>query len=148
MRALLQDVRYGIRTLTRSPGFTIVAVLTLALGIGANVAIFSVVNAVLLRSLPYDHPERILAAFETNDRGGRMNLSRQDFQDWRDQSKSFQSLAGYGLGQFNFGGGNEPARVNAIEGRPWDSSMFLVCSRLSDGRLEHKMPKRESGHSR
>jgi predicted permease len=126
MRALLQDVRYGIRTLTGSPGFTIVAVLTLALGIGANVAIFSVVNAVLLRSLPYDHPERILAAFETNDRGGRMNLSRQDFQDWRDQSKSFQNLAGYELGQFNFGGGNEPTRVNAVETTPGFFDVFGV----------------------
>jgi predicted permease len=126
MHALLQDVRYGIRTLTRSPGFTIVAVLTLALGIGANVAIFSVVNAVLLRSLPYDHPEQILAAFETNDRGARMNLSREDFQDWRDQSKSFQNLAAYGLGQFNFGGGNEPARVNGIEATPGFFDVFGV----------------------
>lgn len=126
MHALLQDIRYGIRTLTRSPGFTIVAVLTLALGIGANVAIFSVVNAVLLRSLPYDDPERIVAAFETNDRGGRMNLSRQDFQDWRDQSKSFQSLAGYGMGQFNFGGGSEPTRVNGIEATPGFFDVFGV----------------------
>jgi putative ABC transport system permease protein len=126
MSALLQDIRYGIRTLARSPAFTIVAVLTLALGIGANVAIFSVVNAVLLRSLPYDHPERILAVFETNDRGGRMNLSREDFQDWRDQSKSFQNLAAYAVGQFNFGGGNEPARVNGIAATPGFFDVFGV----------------------
>jgi putative ABC transport system permease protein len=98
--------------LLKNSGFTAVAVLTLALGIGVNAAIFTVVNAALLRPLPYDHPERIVAGFE-NQHGtsGRMNLSRLDFQDWRAQSNTMQSLAAYEWGPANLSGASEPERV-------------------------------------
>jgi putative ABC transport system permease protein len=110
--ALLQDVRYGLRMLMKNPGFTVIAVLTLALGIGVNAAIFTVVNAALLRPLPYDHPERIVAGFETqHGTTGRMNLSRLDFQDWRTQSNTMQSLAAYEWGPANLSGASEPERV-------------------------------------
>jgi putative ABC transport system permease protein len=112
MGALLQDVRYGLRMLVKSPGFTAIAVLTLALGIGVNAAIFTVVNAALLRPLPYDHPERIVAGFETSHGEGRINLSRLDFQDWRAQSSTTQALAAYEGGPANLAGANEPERVN------------------------------------
>ena len=112
MGALLQDVRYGLRILVKNPGFTVIAVLTLALGIGVNAAIFTVVNAALLRPLPYDHPERIVAGFETNHSGGRINVSRLDFQDWRAQSTTMQALAAYEWGPANLTGTNEPERVN------------------------------------
>ncbi|MGH9682492.1 MAG: ABC transporter permease [Candidatus Acidiferrales bacterium] len=108
---MLNDIRHGIRMLAKKPGFTLVIVLTLALGIGANTAIFSVVNAVLLRPLPYDHPNRIVAAFETNRGGGRMGLSRLDFEDWRAQSQTFDLLAAYDWGNQNFLGGSRPERI-------------------------------------
>ncbi|MGA7914030.1 MAG: ABC transporter permease [Candidatus Acidiferrales bacterium] len=105
-------MRSGLRMLMKNPGFTAIAVLTLALGIGANAAIFTVVNAALLRPLPYDHAERIVAGFETNHGKGRMNLSRLDFQDWRAQSNAMQALAAYEWGPANLIGANEPERVN------------------------------------
>src|SRR5262245_47674297 len=96
-----QDLRYGLKMLRRNPGFTIVAVLTLALGIGATTAIFSVVNAVLLRPLPYRDPDRLALGF--NARG-------QDFLRWRDQSKAFESMSAFNFGTTDFTGSGEPER--------------------------------------
>jgi putative ABC transport system permease protein len=95
MDALLQDLRYALRTLLRSPGFTLVAVLTLALGIGANTAIFSVVNAVLLRPLPYPDPDRLVMLWGTYPEFGQTTTSLPDFRDWREQSTAFGELAGH-----------------------------------------------------
>ncbi|MGA6959719.1 MAG: ABC transporter permease [Candidatus Acidiferrales bacterium] len=111
MSAFFQDLRYGLRMLLKNPAFTAIAVLTLALGIGVNASIFTVVNAALLRPLPYDHPDRIVAGFETNRGKGRMNLSRLDFQDWRAQSNTMQALAAYEWGEANLIGAPEPERV-------------------------------------
>jgi len=95
METLLQDIRYGIRGLIKNPGFALIAVVTLALGIGANTAIFSVVNAVLLRPLPYKDVDRILTVWETNIRSGKKEdgASPANFLDWRDQNKAFEQLA-------------------------------------------------------
>jgi putative ABC transport system permease protein len=95
MDNLLQDVRYGIRTLVRQPGFAATAILTLALGIGATTAIFSVVNAVVLRPLPFDQPDRIVVVTNVNLKTGNRNttISGPDFHDWREQSRSFETLA-------------------------------------------------------
>ena len=93
-----QDLSYGARMLLKNPGFTLVAVLTLALGIGANTAIFSVVNAVLLRPLPYIDPDRIVTlASITDDAPSALaqQVSIPDFQDWHDQSSSFEAMAYY-----------------------------------------------------
>src|SRR5215475_6245665 len=97
-----QDLRYGLKMLRRNPGFTIVAVLTLALGIGATTAIFSVVNAVLLRPLPYRDPDRLALVF---------NASGQDFLRWRDQSKAFESMAAFNFGTTDFTRSGEPERL-------------------------------------
>ena len=97
MDNLLQDVRYGIRTLLRQPGFAATAILTLALGIGATTAIFSVVNAVVLRPLPFDQPDRMVVVTNTNLKTGNRNttVSGPDFLDWREQSRSFEALTYY-----------------------------------------------------
>jgi putative ABC transport system permease protein len=114
MRTTLQDLRYGIRSLLKNPGFTLVAVLTLALGIGANTAIFSVVENVLLRPLPYPHPEHLVEIFNTYfpqvPRGG---LAPGDYADWRAQNKSFSEMGGYAeiSRGANLTGEGEPQRV-------------------------------------
>ena len=97
MGNLLQDVRYGLRMLLKNPGFTFVAALALALGIGANTAIFSVVNTVLLRPLPFDNPERIVAVYGTSakDATEQFPLSYPDFVDYRSQTQTLEHIAGY-----------------------------------------------------
>ena len=90
-----QDVRYGIRTLLKSPSFAVIALLTLALGIGVNTATFSVVNSVLLGPLPYRDPNRLICLFEQIPSSKRASISYPNFRDWRDSNRSFSSIAGY-----------------------------------------------------
>ena len=114
MEDLLQDIRYGIRTLAKNPGFTAVAVLTLALGIGANTAIFSVVESVLLRPLPYPQPESLVQIWNTYPpQVPQIGLSPGDFADWREQNVSFSEMGAYvRITQgFNLTGEGEPQRV-------------------------------------
>jgi predicted permease len=110
MSTLLQDLRYGFRMLAKNPGFTAVAVLTLALGIGANTAIFSVVYGVLLRPLPYPKPDQIVELREVNAKGGRMNFADPNFEDVRSQSHAFQGVAEYAAWLESVSGGSEPTR--------------------------------------
>src|ERR1041385_5621325 len=102
METLLQDLRYGLRTLIKRPSFTLVAVLALALGIGANTAIFSIINAVLLRPLPYAAPERLVNVWATRPQRGitSNSTSYPDFADWRDQNDVFEYTAGYHFTDF------------------------------------------------
>src|SRR6266540_4188131 len=90
---MFQDLRFGARMLVKNPGFTIVAIITLALGIGANTAIFSVINAVLLRSLPFTDAERLVMIWETHPAIPRVGAPIPDFQDWRAQAQSFEEMA-------------------------------------------------------
>ena len=92
---LALDVRLSLRMLRKSPGFTLVAVLTLALGIGANAAIFSVVNGILLRPLPYHAPNRLTVVWEKNSDGTRDNVGYATYLDWKAQNHSFEQLALY-----------------------------------------------------
>jgi putative ABC transport system permease protein len=112
MTNLWQDLRFGARQLAKNPGFTVVAVLTLALGIGASTSIFSVVDAVLLRPLPYRNPEQIVRVWEQAPDGHTMNLADPNFDDFQSQSNTFASLAVYGFGLTSISGGGEPVRVN------------------------------------
>lgn len=116
MQSLLQDLRYGARMLLKNPGFTAIAVLTLALGIGATTAIFSVVNAVLLRPLPYPEADRLLTV-EQQYPDGLAGAGEPKFLFWREQSRSFESMAAYspfGGADGNLSGGNEAEYVRGL----------------------------------
>jgi len=113
MSTLLHDLRYGFRVLAKNPGFTAVAVLTLALGIGANTAIFSVVYGVLLRPLPYPKPDQIVELWEVNAKGGHMQFADPNFEDVRSQSHVFRGVAEYSAWLQSVSGGSEPTRTMA-----------------------------------
>ena len=108
-----QDLHYALRMLRRNPGFTFVAVFTLALGIGANTAIFSVVNAVLLRSLPYRDPDRLVLVSHYRKNADRDSALGADFLEWRDQAKAFEQIAAYTSETVNLTGSGEPERLEA-----------------------------------
>jgi hypothetical protein len=112
MQTLWQDLHYGLRMMVKSPGFTAVVVLTLALGIGASTSIFSIADAVLLRPLPYRNPQQIVRVWELAPNGRRMNLANWNFDDFRTQNDTFASLADYEYGLSSVSGGSEPVRVN------------------------------------
>jgi len=111
---MIQDLRFGVRMLLKNPGFTLIAILTLALGIGANTAIFSVFNAVLLRPLPFKEPERVVMVWQIKTAatgGDRTPISVADVLDLRAQSKSFDEFAAFSGGILNFTGGDTPEQV-------------------------------------
>jgi len=113
MDTLIQDIRYGIRMLLKSPSISIVATIALALGIGANTAIFSVVNAVLLKPLPFPNSESLMAVFESDTTRGQLrgSYSFPNYFDLRDQNQSFENLACYHSSDFILTDSGEPARV-------------------------------------
>src|SRR5258708_29194395 len=117
-QSLVADCRYGLRQFRRNAGFALVAVLTLALGIGATTAIFSVVYGVLLRPLPYPGSNRIMAVFEVNSKGRRARVADPNFDDFRDQSRSFQAIAKYGDGVASVSGAAEPTRTTVATVSP------------------------------
>jgi len=160
----MNDLRFAFRQLRKSPGFTVIAVLTLALGIGANSAIFSVVNHVLLRPLPYPHSERLVYLNEIGN-GVDTSIALPDYVDWRKDSKSFENLAIARLESRNLSGipGREPERISVAyvtanffnvvglqpqlgrtftedEDKPGAPPLAVISDRLWD-RLFHRDPK-------
>jgi putative ABC transport system permease protein len=113
METLLQDIRYGIRLIAKSPGFAAIAILTLALGIGANTAVFSVVNGVLLNPLPYPQPDRLVAVYTKTKQFDHSSISYPNFLDWVRDQHSFSALAAYRGDDYNLTGMGEPQRVSA-----------------------------------
>jgi len=116
METLFKDVRHGIRSLLKHPGFTTIAVVTLALGIGANTAIFSVINAVLLRPLPYHEPDRLVTIWEEMPQRGMYEIpvSFANLRDWVDQTKTLDQISSYTFTNLNLSGVGEPARLGAV----------------------------------
>jgi len=115
MVTLWQDLRYGVRMLVRSPGFTAVAVLTLALGIGANTALFSIVNGVLLNPLPYPSPTQLVEVAAKAPPFSESSVSYPNFLDWVRENHSFEALAAYRQNDFNLTGSGEVERVKATQ---------------------------------
>jgi putative ABC transport system permease protein len=122
---MLKDIRFAIRGLIKRPGFTVVAVLTLALGIGANTAIFSVINGVLLRPLPFAEADKLVRVYEKRLKLGRQRnvASAPDFIDWRNQNRVFEDIAAYAPWSTNLTGGDEPMRLS---GTVTSASLFSV----------------------
>src|ERR1700733_2127753 len=120
MHTFMQDARYALRMLLKSPGFTLIAIITLALGIGANAAIFSVVYVSLLRPLPYSHSEQLVTLAESRlpTSEDAFNVSYPDLMDWRKMTRSFQSLTAYGFDAFTFSGNGDPKNVFAAQVLP------------------------------
>ena len=135
MGTLLQDVRYGLRMLVKKPTFTIVAVLTLALGVGANTAIFSIVNAVLLRSLPFPDPDRLVRIYFNNPGVGLrgVRFSVPEFDDLRTQTDVFEDVSVIVLGPTNLTGAKQPEHLEMVEVSPNYFSMLGATPEL--GRL-------------
>src|ERR1044071_2378889 len=116
MQTLWQDLRYGARMLRRKPGLTLIAVITLARGIGANTALFSVVNAVLLRSLPYKEPARLMTVWEAflNAPGVQNPVAPSNFTDWRDQNNSFEDMVAYSISPVSLTEAGGPEKAIAL----------------------------------
>jgi predicted permease len=112
METLTKDLRYAARMLLKGRMVTLIAILALTLGIGANTAIFSVINAVLIKPLPYPQPERLVRVYEKSPQFEQMSVSYPNFVDWQRQSHAFERMAVYRHQQFNLTGGQEPERVN------------------------------------
>jgi putative ABC transport system permease protein len=124
MEDLWQDLRYGLRSMRRNPAFTSIALITLALGIGANTAIFSVVNGVLLRPLSYPEPDRLMMVNAISLQGsqGKTPLCQADFLDWNAQNQVFANIAGFSTNRFNYTGGETPERIDGA----WVTADFFA----------------------
>ena len=148
MAEIVQDLRFSFRFLRKQPFFTAVVTFTLAVGIGANVAVFSVVRGVLLRPLPYGNGDRVTLLWGSNPERGwlRFGASLQDFEDWRAQSRTFEHVAAYWSGQANLTGGDRPERVSYSMVSP---SIFSVLGTAPElGRVlspEENLPGNDDG---
>ncbi len=126
MSELLQDLRYGLRTLAQNPSFTAVAVLTLAIGIGANTAIFSFVDGVLLKPLPYAEPDRIVLVLEKPPGGGRNGISTLNYLDWQKENHVFEYMAAQSGGSVVLTGVNEPVQLRGAVVSPHYFDIFGI----------------------
>ena len=111
MSGFIQDVRYAARAIVRAPGFALVAVATLALGIGATTIVYSLVDGILLKPLPIAAPDRVVLARELNARGNEFSVSWPNFVDWQARATSFESLAAWRGVPANFTSGDRPRRI-------------------------------------
>src|SRR5829696_8344059 len=133
MRRFIEDVRYAVRVMARTPLFAVAVVGVLALGIGANTAIFSVVNAVLLRPLPFEEPDRLVRPFTRTPDGRPFELSAGKFDSWQREARSFEHMAMYRFTQFALGGAD---LARGVEATAVGASFFeIVRARPALGRV-------------
>ena len=130
MTGLIQDLRYATRSLAKSPSFAIVSLLTLALGIGANTAIFSFVDAVLLKPLPYADADRIVMVMEKPPQGDRNGISTLNYLDWKTQNKVFEFTTAFSNGVATLTGKGEPVQLRRGEVAPEYFNIFGVHASL------------------
>jgi predicted permease len=138
MRNFLADLRFGLRVLRKSPGFALTVIAVLALGIGANAAVFSVIDAVLLRSLPLRDPERVVMIWEKNPAlgppiGDRVPVAYTTFLEWARQATQFEAIGGFEDANFNFTSGPEPERIEGARASANIFTLFGVRPRLGTG---------------
>lgn len=147
MDTLLQDVRYGLRLLRKSPVFALVVILTLALGIGANTAIFSVINGVLLRPLPFSQPDRVVSIFETNFSRGmtQETLSPANFLDLASQNQVFSAVAAYLRGPIALTGRGDAVRLRVVSASPSLFDVLGVTPEIGRGFVAEDLSAR-NGH--
>jgi predicted permease len=119
-----RDLRYAARRLRQSPGFTLATAITLALGIGANTAMFSVVDSALLRALPYKNPDRLVVVWQTTPNNPQHMASEGNFLDWREQNSVFADLAAFAMGSLNLSGGGRAERVTSVRAT-WNAFPML-----------------------
>ena len=146
LRSVMSDCRYGLRQFRERPGVTAIMVFTLALAIGATTAIFSVVYGVLLRPLPYKDADRIAAVYEINSKGTWSRLADPNFDDFREQSHSFQAMAKYSADIASVSGGSQPTRTMIAAVSPDFLKVFGVQPFIGrdlasgDGKRELRLP--------
>src|SRR4030095_1922646 len=133
MRALNQDLRYGVRMLAKNPAFTAVAVLTMALGIGANTAIFSMINSVLIKALPYPNPAQLMSVWETVPGGRHSGVSAGVFKDWRVLNAEFANVALIKDVRLNLTGTATPEHVTGLMVSTEYLSVLGVAPQLGRG---------------
>src|SRR2546422_9594786 len=141
MHTIWQDLRYGARMLLKNPGITFVVILALALGIGANTAIFSVVNAVLLRPLPYDEADRLVLLAETSKVMPEISVSYPNFSDWRNQNHVFEKIGVYNRSSYNLTGSGEAERI--ITGQVSADLFSALRANAAIGRSEERRVGKE-----
>ncbi len=136
------DVRFAIRSLRKNPGFTAVAVLTIALGLGANTAIFSFLDGVLLRPLPYPEPERLVQLWEKPPGGQRNGISALNFQDWQKLSTSFTGMAATTGKTGTLSGSGEPRQLRISQ---VSAPYFEILGRATRARANVRIRRRRAG---
>ena len=139
MQTVVQDIRHAWRGLAQTPGFSAMAVATLGLGIAACTAIFSLLDAVLLRPLPYRDPDRLVAVHERLNGVPGLNLSAHEMAAWREQNDVFDGVAGYMFSALNLTGGGDPRMVRAFRG---DRELLRCAGQLGGGRPDVSQRRR------
>jgi hypothetical protein len=140
MKSFLADLRFGLRVLRKSPGFALTVIAVLALGIGANAAVFSVVDAVLLRALPLRDPERVVMIWEKNPAlgppiGDRVPVASTNSLEWARRATQFEAIGGFEDANFNFTSGPEPERIEGARASANIFTLFGVRPRLGTARM-------------